>query len=152
MESEQISRLSSRLNRVKRIFLDTAPVIYYVEENRDYFNLVEIVFKQVDAAVLTAITSPITLAECLVLPYRLGLPQLQTDFLDLIVDGVNTIFIPIDEIISQKAAQLRAAYNITLTDALQVSTALKAGCEVFLTNDAQLKEIPDTDIIVLSEV
>lgn len=52
--------------------LDTAPVIYYVEKHPTYLELVTPVFNRIDAALLTAITSPVTLAECLVAPYRLG--------------------------------------------------------------------------------
>jgi hypothetical protein len=85
MEIDRIGKLTERLDNVQRIFLDTAPVIYYVEKNKDYFSLVEVVFNKIDSGPLTAITSPITLAECLVHPYRLGMTQLQNDFFDLIV-------------------------------------------------------------------
>ncbi len=73
MEIDRIGKLTERLDNVQRIFLDTAPVIYYVEKNKDYFSLVEVVFNKIDSGPLTAITSPITLAECLVHPYRLGM-------------------------------------------------------------------------------
>ena len=152
MEIDRIGKLTERLDNVQRIFLDTAPVIYYVEKNKDYFSLVEVVFNKIDSGPLTAITSPITLAECLVHPYRLGMTQLQNDFFDLIVNGVNTIFMPIDQTISPKAAQLRAIHNFTLADALQISTALSAGCEVFLTNDVGMEGITGMDVIILNEI
>jgi predicted nucleic acid-binding protein len=152
MEVERPKRLEERLKNVRRIFLDTAPVIYYVEKNTGYLGLVEDVFNRIDEGLLTAVTSPITLAECLIHPYRLGLTQLQIDFYELIVNAGNTLFTPIDNAISQKAAQLRAARNISLTDAFQLSSALAAGCEAFLTNDLGIKGIVDLDVIVLSEI
>lgn len=63
-------------------------------------------------------TSPVTLAECLVVPYRLGIAKLQQDFLDLIVSAKNTVFVSIDREIGKQAAELRARYNTTLPDAL----------------------------------
>ncbi len=56
------------LSRVSRIFLDTAPVVYYIEEHPLYLKHVLPVFSAIDAGRFTAVTSPITLAECLVLP------------------------------------------------------------------------------------
>ena len=101
---------------------------------------------------IIAVTSPVTLAECLVVPYRLGAATLQQDFLDLIVYGNNTVFVSIDREIGRRAAELRAGYNITLPDALQIAGALVAGCQAFLTNDATLKRVTETNIIVMDDV
>ncbi len=43
------------------------------------------------------VVSPITLAECLVQPYRLGQNELQQDFIELMTDNNNIEFVPIDE-------------------------------------------------------
>jgi predicted nucleic acid-binding protein len=48
-----------------------------------------------------------------------------------------------------RAAELRARYNLTLTDAFQVACALDAGCEAFLTNDFGLKRVTEIQVIVL---
>lgn len=125
----------------KKLFLDTAPVIYYVENHPQYQSLVNYVFHGIDSGLVSAVTSPITLSECLVYPYRLGLTELQQDFIDLIVSGVNVEFIQIDELIAKQASQLRAKYNLALLDSLQISVAIVAKCDVFLTNDIQLKRL-----------
>ncbi len=80
----------------------------------------ELVFDEIDNGSITAVTSPVTLAECLVVPFRLGATQLQQDFLDLIVYGNNTVFVSIDRKIGRWAGEFRARYNITLPDALQI--------------------------------
>ena len=46
--------IGEALRGVTRLFLDTAPVIYYVEKNVRYAALVQVVFDQVDAGALTA--------------------------------------------------------------------------------------------------
>lgn len=126
-------------------------MIYYVEKNPRYFPLVQSVFDRIDDGLLVAATSPITLAECCVIPYRLKLPNLQQTFFDIIVHGENTLFSPIDETIAIKAAELRAQYNLTLTDAVQIAVALEANCELFLTNDLKLKRISEIQVLVLDE-
>jgi predicted nucleic acid-binding protein len=152
MEIEPSKSVADRLENTKILFLDTAPVIYYVEKNERYINAVRTVFDWIDDGRITAITSPITLSESLVHPYRRDLKQLQQDFIDLIVYGQNTVFKPINHIISQKAAKLRANYNLCLADALQLATALTAQCDSFLTNDTDIKRVVELDVIVLSEV
>ncbi|HAG80520.1 MAG TPA: VapC toxin family PIN domain ribonuclease [Cyanobacteria bacterium UBA12227] len=144
--------IENSLQGVTRLFLDTAPVVYYVERNPTYFGRVRLIFEQIEIGALTAVTSPITLAECLIHPYRLGLSQLQQDFFNVIVSAENTVFQPVNAQIGRQAAVLRASYNVTLTDALQVATALVANCEAFLTNDLTLQRITELRIVVLDPV
>ena len=97
-------------------------------------------------------TSPVTLAECLVHPLRLGLVPLHQAFIDVIVNGSNTIFVDINQAIGETAAQLRAAHSLRLPDSLQLATALTHGCDAFLTNDMQLKKAPNLRILVMDEL
>ncbi len=145
-------KISDALRDVERLFLDTAPVIYYVEKNPLFLDAVTPFFDRIDLGLLTAVTSPVTLAECLVMPYRSGLVQLQRDFEDLIVYGQNTVFVPLDHGSARQAAELRARYNITLPDALQIAVALSAGCEAFLTNDGLLQRVKELRVLVLDEL
>jgi predicted nucleic acid-binding protein len=77
------------------------------------------------------------------------LTQLKKDFFDLIVNGENTIFTLIDQTASRKAAQLRAIYNLSLTDALQLAVAIDANCDAFLTNDIELKRVVELNVIII---
>lgn len=134
--------LPASLTAVTRLFL-SAPVVYYVEQQPLFSPLLESTFQAIEADTITAVTSPITLAECLVIPYRLGLTQLQQDFTDLICGGDHTEFIGIDRAIAQTASELRAKYNLSLTDTLQVSSALAANCQALLTNDAGFRRVTE---------
>lgn len=142
-------KIAERLQTVTRVFWDTAPVIYYVEANPRYRPIVEVIFDRLDNGALTAVTSPVTLAECLVFPYRLGQSQTAQDFADLIVNGNNTVFALIEQETAKKAADLRARYNLSLTDAFQVAIAIASNCDTFLTNDIALKRVTE---FVLDEV
>lgn len=145
-------KVDDALGGVTRLFLDTAPVIYYVEGNPKYLLPTNAVFERIDNGALLAVTSPVTLAECLIAPYRANLPQVSQAFLDLIIHGNNTAFAPIGREAAQRAAKLRTQYNLTLTNAMQVAVALTAGCQAFLTNDAALRRIRDLRVLMLDEL
>ena len=145
-------KVADALQTVTRLFLDTAPVIYYVEQNPRYVPLVDEIFDRIDSGSLPAVTSPVTLAECLVVPHRLGQVNAQQDFLDLVVSGSGITFRPLDDAIAYQAAELRARYGLSLTDAFQIATALASGCDAFLTNDLTLKRVTELTILVLEEL
>ena len=59
----------------------------------------------------------------------------------------------IDKAIAEKAAQIRAEYKFFKTmDALQLATACLSGCDLFLTNDKQLKQFKEIDCITVEEL
>jgi predicted nucleic acid-binding protein len=139
------------LESIHQVFLDTAPVIYFIEKNPVYAAKVQDLFQRLDEGKLTAVVSPITLAECLVVPYKLGKPDVAKIFTELLVGSDNVLFYPVDELIADKAAELRARYNVTLTDAFQLAVATQSGCDAFVTNDIDVKRVTEISIIVVAE-
>ena len=144
-------KLSTQIGKVKRLFLDTAPVIYYIEGDAKYLPHADIVFNALDNLAFSAVTSPITLAECLILPLRNADENVRKAFLELILNSQNIHFHSSDETIALKAAELRANYNLTLTDAFQVATAIVTECDAFLTNDSALKRVNEIHVIALGD-
>ncbi len=140
------------LRGVARLFLDTAPVIYYVERNPTYVARVDPIFDRVDDGSLPAVTSPITLAECLVQPIRQGLTQAQQDFNDLLVSGANVTFVTLEDTLARSAAELRARHSLGLADAFQVAAALGSGYDALLTNDATLRRVHELRILILDDL
>jgi predicted nucleic acid-binding protein len=145
-------KISARLESIQRVFLDTAPVIYFVERNPHYLEKVENVFNRLDEGTLLAATSPVTLSECLVLPFRQGKPEIVQSFVDILSNNSNVVFVVIEDQVAGRAAELRARYNLTLADAFQMAAALFADCDAFLTNDDTLKRVTELNVIVLDEV
>jgi predicted nucleic acid-binding protein len=70
----------------------------------------------------------------------------------LITSGSNTEFVSLEQDMADKAAELRARYNIALADALQVAVAMITHCDALLTNDHALKRIAELDIVVLDDL
>ena len=145
-------KVAEALQDVSRIFLDSAPVIYYFEKNPTYHRVIAAIFAEIDAGTIKAVTGPVTLAECLVQPYRLGQTTLQKEFADFIVSGRNTLFTNIDQNITMQATDLRARYNIALLDALQFGVALATGCDTFLTNDTVLRRVTELKIVIVGDL
>lgn len=145
-------KLSEALNGVSRVFLDTAPVIYFLERNPNYYSALEEFFRLRRERNITIITSPITLAECLVYPLQLGLEALVRGYERLITEGEGVEFYLLGSAEASLASQYRATYGIHLLDAFQVATALLSECQVLFTNDRRLAKITDIHVLILEEL
>jgi predicted nucleic acid-binding protein len=144
-------KIGDALATVRRLFLDTAPVIYHVEGTAAYQPLTDVVFQKIAAGSVEAVTSPVTLAECLVHPLRKGDQTLAAKFRSVLTAGVNTRYAGVDAA-AESAADLRARYHLSLPDAFQIAAAMAAGCDAFLTNDVTLKRVQEMVILVLDEL
>lgn len=144
-------KVADALKGIQRIYLDTAPVIYYVQGSSPSSPVAAWIFDQIKNGSPTAVTGPVTLAETLVQPYRTGDMRLLQLFRDLIIAGANTQFVAIGAW-ADKAAELRARYGLLLMDAFQVACALTAGCDALLTNDLALKRVKEIPILVLDDL
>lgn len=71
---------------------------------------------------------------------------------DLLVNAANFQTLPIDIETATSAADLGARYNLRTPDALQVATALAAGCDAFLTNDSAFQRVSEIRILVLDHL
>lgn len=143
-------KINDALVGVSRLFLDTAPVIYFIERNPHFVNLVEPIFEKLEVDI-TAVVSPITLAECLIHPLRLGLADLEQAFVD-VLQQEEVIFVNINSPIAQEAARIRVLYNLQLPDALQLAIAISTNCEAFLTNDEAFKRVEELRVLVVNEL
>lgn len=145
-------RLVEALKDVKRIAMDTVCVIYFIENHPKYANTVEYVLRLIEQEKIEAQSSVITLAETLVKPLKLKDVKLEDDYRDFLQDRENLPLNPISEIVAERAAVLRAKYNLKLADALQVAAALVYGCDAFLTNDVGIKRMTEIRVLVLDEL
>lgn len=145
-------KISAAFAQTGRVFLDTAPLVYLVEANPFYLDLVRAVFELIENGQLRAITSPISLAECLVRPIQESNIAAINTFTHLVLSGANTSFVSIGEVIARRAAELRAKYKFKLPDSLQLAVAIESGCESFLTNDHQLGQVSEINVIVIDDL
>ncbi|CAN5153644.1 PIN domain-containing protein [soil metagenome] len=142
-----VENFSSRL-----IFLDTAPLIYFIEGNSRYQNILSRIFNMNDKGEFTFVTSSVTLLEVLVKPIRDGKVNIAQQYRDVLVNAPGIEILSITPSIAEAAANLRAEYNLRTPDAIQVAAAVEAEANYFLTNDLQLKTLNSIRIITLSEL
>ena len=136
----------------KVVGLDTAPLIYFIEEDEAHLETVRPFFEAMDQGEFGVVTSVITLLEVLVHPLRRGDTVLAQQYRDILLsaEGLTTILLSHD--IAEEAARLRAAHNIRTPDAIQMAAAIHAGASFFLTNDDRLPVLPELTVLVLDEL
>lgn len=62
------------------------------------------------------------------------------------------MLLPITEIIADRAARIRAEYaGFKGMDALQLAAAVEGGCDLFLTNDRQLRQFSGLRVITVED-
>jgi predicted nucleic acid-binding protein len=143
-------KIAAALIGVKRLFLDTAPVVYFIERNPEFITRVEPIFARLDLDII-GVVSAVTLAECLVFPIKRGLTDLEQAF-EEVVKNSRVEFIPTDLEIAKLTAVIRAKYNFHLPDSIQIATAIGSNCDAFLTNDMALEKVTEIRAIVVSKL
>lgn len=129
----------------KKIFVDTNPIIYFLNKDTNFYDDVLQFFTQnLDAEFYT---STITDAEVFVKFYEANDTHSKENYLNFLKD-FNFLKCFINENIAQNSAHIRAKYNtIKLADALQIASAIECDCDVFYTNDKQLKQIAEINVV-----
>lgn len=141
--------LDLNIPSLKKIYLDTNLYIYFFEANPQYADHVEELLSYISDQNATIISSTLLLTELLVSPYKSKNQQLINTYQDLDQILVNLQFISMNKKISQKAAQLRAKYDIRTPDAVHLATALNQQADLFVTADQQFKKIKELTVLLL---
>lgn len=128
-------KIALALKGVKQLYVDTAPLIYFVEQNPVYLDRMREIIKQIDTGSVAGFTSVLTLTEVLMHPIRSHQPVLAKAYRDILLNSAHFSPVVVTVAIAEKAAQMRAQYNLKTPDALHIASAIHTGCDAFLTND-----------------
>ena len=144
--------LSEEIKRLNSIFLDTAPVIYYIEAHSVFGPLVKEVVSCFHQDGLNSFSSVVTLTEVLSKPIEEGNDKLARKFAEFLKYGRNLTLLEISVSISERAGELRERYpGLRTVDAIQIATAVEVGADAFLTNDKKLKNVKEIKVLVLKD-
>jgi len=144
--------LSEELTRINSIFIDTAPIIYYIEAHPQFGPLAKEVVSAFQSGDLNAYSSVITLAEVLPKPVERGDERLARKFAEFLKHGRNLTMIEISETTAEAAGRLRGRYSFLNTvDAIQLAAAIEVGAGAFLTNDVKLQKFDELKVIILKD-
>ncbi len=134
------------------VALDTAPLIYFTEENPDYIQVVDLFFEALRRGEFTIVTSTITLLETLVDPLRRRDTKIANVYRNFLFGtrGVKTV--PIDRDIAEEAARLRSIYPLRTPDSIQMATAIQMNATYFLTNDKAFPSLSTLKVLKLEKL
>jgi predicted nucleic acid-binding protein len=139
------------LRRHSRIALATSIFIYYLEDSPRYLNSAKEAFDWIGESGHTTITSTVSMAELLVKPYRD--PPAQADAIyGTFASHPRIGWIAPDLLIAQTAAEIRAAHELKIPDALQTATAVRAGATGLIANDAVFRSVPAFETLLFDEL
>lgn len=134
-----------------KIFVDTAPFIYLIENHPIFAEKVK---NAITSAIVngdTLVTSVITYMEFGVKPEQENRREVIERFEELL-SRLNIKILVVDKEAGKKGYQMRAKYKFLKgMDALQVGISIKENCSVFLTNDKRLKKIAEIDVRTIDE-
>lgn len=128
-----------------RFYLDTAIVIYMIEQAPLYAEAVD---KWLSKPGIVWVVSDLTRMECRVMPLREGKADLLKDYDNYFREVVDEIVVLLSEVID-RATDIRAQYGYKTPDAIHLAAAVMSNCDVFLTNDHQLRHFSDIAIEII---
>lgn len=145
-------KLETAFDGISKLYVDSAPLIYYVEENIAYIDQMEYILDIVDNASIEVVSSVLTLTEVLVAPIRAGAHQVAQRYRTILMNRETCTLVAISENIAIEAASIRARYRINTPDALHIASAIVSGCDAFLTNDHKLRVVQELNVLVLDDL
>ncbi len=140
------------LTPISSLTIDTSPFIYFIEKNPAYITRSREVFRLIDQGKLLGLTSILTLTEVLTQPIKMNNAQLQKTYRNVFLGSKGVELVPVGYAIAERAADLRARYNLRTPDAIHIATALYTKCNAFLTNDVTFKRVTEIPVLILDEL
>ena len=129
------------------VFLDTAPLIYFIEGHTVFQSPLERFFSAFERGDFSILTSTLTIIEVLVKPLQMDRVDLVRQYKEILSSASGIEIMEMTLAVAYRAAELRAKYGLRTPDSIQVGTALEYGARYFLTNDLRLKTVTEINII-----
>lgn len=135
----------------QRVYLDANVFIYALEGVEPWADPLRDVFSGLESGALMAVTSCLSLAECLVRPFALAREDLVHMYRLALSQRPYLEIAPVHAEVLVSAARLRAQLGFKLPDAIHTATAIMHGCTALLTNDTGFRRAPGIKLFLLSD-
>ena len=128
--------LDAALGESERVLVDSSTIIAFHTAAEHTHSLAKHLFGRIEAASdpLTGLYSVVSATEVLVRPLRSG-PGPHAYMHTFLTSFPNLHALVMDFNVALQAANLRAAHNLKVPDAIIVASGLLAGCEAIVTGD-----------------
>lgn len=138
--------------RGKTVGLDTAPLIFYIEEHANYGSVLDPFFEAVKQGNIQLVTLTVTLLEVLVQPLKRNDESLAQKYNDILLSSPHIATIPVTPATAQVAAELRATSNLKTPDAIHLATAINYHASAFLTNDRDFGQVSTLEVLKVRDL
>jgi predicted nucleic acid-binding protein len=146
MENPRASLINFIVHQ-KCIALDSCILIYHLEGDERFAPAAREIIEVLEAGRTRAIISTLALLEIQVAPYRRKAEDLADSYYALLRQLKNCRWVDMTYEIADRAAQLRAKYRLGTPDAIHVATAIESGAAAFVTNDSDLPEMDEIQLV-----
>lgn len=152
MARSKLDKLQDLLLTHKNIGLDSMVFIYHFADHPVHGPSTQIIFDLIEKRKTRGHTSIISVIETLVKPEKEHEMDLVQQYEKIFLNFPNLNVVASDWIVARLTTKLRAIYpKIRIPDCLQIATTILQDCTIFITNDAQLKQIKEIKVLLLDE-
>lgn len=131
------------------VFLDSAPVIYFVEQPPEWGAIASARILELKANGEELAVSDLVRMECRVHPLK-HQDTARLELFDTFFASTDIRVLAISADVCDRAALIRANYGFKPLDSLQLAAAVAFGCTRFLTNDNRLDRFSELTVEVWS--
>ncbi len=126
------------------LLVDSAPIIYVLEDHPELASVFRPVFETHDEGLLRLAVTTVTLAEVLTGPLGARDEVLAERYRATLK---SWFVVDLDAEIAESAARLRAACKLKLADAVQAASALAVGADALVTHDRDFSALRDLRVL-----
>lgn len=124
----------------ERILLDSVALIYFLGTHAHYGPLATELVTRVVTGEISGVISAVAIPEVLSREYQ-DSPKRAHALHHQFVTMPNVDWVEVSMAVAERAASLRARYNLSTPDAIHVATALHARTDWLVTNDRKLRRV-----------
>ncbi len=127
-----------------RLLVDSAPIIYYLEDHPEFSARYENIFVGAEAGDYELAITTVSLIEVLTGPLRQGNKTLAETYREALTSPPSWRVVDLTPAIAFRAAQIRGMTRLRAPDAIQLASALEISCMGLVTQDRDFRVFSET--------
>ncbi len=127
-----------------RLLVDSAPIIYYLEDHPEFSTRYEKIFVGAKVGDYELVITTVALVEVLTGPTRQGNKALAETYRETLTSSPSYRVVDLTPTIAFRAAQIRGETRLKTPDAIQLASALEVSCIGMVSPDWDFRGLSDT--------
>lgn len=126
------------------VLVDSAPIIYVLENDHRFASRFRPLFERQDAGAVRFAVTTITIAEVLTGPFRQGEEALAKRY-RAVLESWQVIGLTAE--IAESAARFRAKLGLRMADAIQIASAMAVNADALVTHDRDFSKVRNLTVL-----